>query len=164
MKIAFVIGTFPATSMPWMINWVADLLDRGLDIDVYAFGAEDAKNVSKRYKKYNLLARTFYIGMPENRILRIIKAIPKIVRLLFIAPKMLVATLNIKKYGKYALSLKLLFWSERFVGKKYDLIHLFEGHVANRFLNIKDIIGMKAKIITSLLGYDVSGYIKQHSP
>ncbi len=163
-KIAFVVGIFPAVSETWMINQIAGLLDRGFDIDIYAFTTQniDQKHISDEYKKYNMSARTTYIGMPESRILRIIKAAPKIIRLLFMSPGVLARTLNIKKYGKDALSLKLLFWSEQFVGKKYDLIHLHDGLIANRFLTIKDIVGIRTKFITSFYGQDVSRRFRDH--
>lgn len=164
MKLAFVVGVFPAISETWMINQAADLLDRGFDIDIYAFSSQSNKHISERYERYNLAARTNYIGMPENFLIRIFKAAPKIIKLLFVSPRILRRALDLKRYGRNALSLKFLFWSEPFVGKKYDLIHLYDGRIANRFLTIKDIVGVKAKIITSLLGYDVSGYVKQYGP
>lgn len=163
-KIAFVVGVFPAVSETWMINQVAGLLDRGFDIDIYAFTSQDIdqKHMSDRYREYNMLARTTYIGMPESRLLRIIKAVPKIVKLLFVSPRVLGRALDIKKYGKDALSLKFLFWSEQFVSKKYDLIHLHDGLIANRFLTIKDIVGISTKFITSFYGQDVSKRFRDH--
>lgn len=163
-KIAFVVGIFPAVSETWMINQIAGLLDRGFDIDIYAFTSQniDPKNISDEYKKYNMSARTVYIGMPENRILRMFKAVPKIIRLLFLSPRAFAHAFNVKKYGKDTLSLKLLFWSEPFVGKKYDLIHLHDGLIANRFLTIKDIVGIHTKFITSFYGQDVSKRFRDH--
>ena len=163
-KIAFVVGIFPAVSETWMINQIAGLLDRGFDIDIYAFTSQnlDPKHMSDKYREYNMSARTIYIDMPESRILRIIKAAPKIIRLLFISPRVLGRALNIKKYNKSALSLKYLFWSEQFVGKKYDLIHLHDGSIANKFLTIKDIVGIDTKLITSFYGQDVSKRFLDH--
>lgn len=163
-KIAFVVGVFPAISETWMINQVTNLLDRGFDIDIYAFSAQkvDQRNVSDKFRVYNLSARTIYIGLPENRFERIIRALPKIIRLLFVSPGILMRVLNVKKYGKDALSLKLLFWSEPLVGKKYDLIHLHDGTIANRFLTIKSIVGIRTKLITSFYGQDVSKRFRDH--
>ena len=39
-KIAFVVGVFPAVSETWMINQITGLLDRGFDIDIYAFTSQ----------------------------------------------------------------------------------------------------------------------------
>jgi len=163
-KIAFVVGVFPAVSETWLINQIAGLLDRGFDIDIYAFTSQniDQKNISDRFREYKMSARTTYVGMPEDRIFRIIKAAPKIIRLLFASPRTLGRALNVKKYGKDALSLKFLFWSERFVGKKYDLIHLHDGSIANKFLTIKDIVGINTKLVTSFYGQDVSKRFLDH--
>ena len=163
-KIAFVVGVFPAVSETWMINQIAGLLDRGFDIDIYAFTSQniDQKHISDKYREYDMPARTTYIGMPENRIIRIVKAASKIIRLLFVSPRVLARVFNAKKYGKDALSLKLLFWSEPFAGKKYDLIHLHDGSIANRFLIIKDTVGINTKFITSFYGQDVSKRFLDH--
>jgi len=163
-KIAFVVGVFPAVSETWMINQIAGLLDRGFDIDIYAFTSQDIdqKNISDKYGKYNMSTKTRYIGMPESRIVRVARAIPVIIKLLFASPKVLIRVSNIKKYGKDSLSLKLLFWSEQFVGKKYDLIHLHDGYIANRFLTIKDIVGINTKLLTSFYGQDVSKRFLEH--
>ena len=163
-KVAFVVGVFPAISETWIINQVAGLLERGFDIDIYAFTSQgvDQKKISDEFRKHNMLARTRYIGMPENRFQRIVKALPKIVRLLFVSPATLVRVFNIKKYGKDSLSLKLLFWSEPFVGKKYNLIHLHDGSIANKFLTIKDTVDIRTKLITSFYGQDVSRRFHDH--
>ncbi|KKR88695.1 MAG: Glycosyl transferase group 1 [Candidatus Yanofskybacteria bacterium GW2011_GWA1_44_21] len=163
-KIAFVVGVFPAVSETWMINQITGLLDRGFDIDIYAFTSQgiDKKYISEKYRNYNLLGRTKYIGMPENRFERAIKALPKIGRLLFISPNTLTRIFDVNRYGKDSLSLKLLFWSEPFVGKKYDLIHLHDGSIANKFLIIKDVVGINTKLITSFYGQDVSKRFLDH--
>src|SRR3989344_2425941 len=153
-----------------MINQITGLLDRGFDIDIYAFTSQgiDKKYISEKYRNYNLLGRTKYIGMPENRFERAIKALPKIGRLLFISPNTLTRIFDVNRYGKDSLSLKLLFWSEPFVGKKYDLIHLHDGSIANKFLIIKDVVGINRKVtkgfdenkikVLPIFGIDVNDY------
>lgn len=162
-RIAFVVGVFPATSMTFIIDQVAGLLDRGFDVDIYSFKRGDPQYVSDRYIEYNMAKRTKYIGMPDSGIERVFRAIPKIVRLVFVSPSTLFRALNIRKYNRDALSLKLLFWSEPFVRtKRYDLIHIHEGTTANQFLHIKDIVGIKTKILTSLLGQDISRRVAEN--
>ena len=161
-NIAFVVGVFPAVSETWMINQVAGALDRGFDVDIYSFERQDEKNVSDVYRKYKMSERTRYIGMPENKIVRIALALPKIIRLLLVSPGTLFKSLNVGEYGRNALSLKFLFWSEAFAGKKYDLIHLHDGVIAARFLTIRDIAGIKGKLLTSFYGQDVSRRVKEN--
>lgn len=102
--------------------------------------------------------------MPKNIFWRCLLAIPKIFKFLFYQPSALIAALNFKKYGRDALSLKLLFWTEPFLGKEFDLYHCHFGQMANKFLVIKEILGIKEKIATSFYGLDVSSYTKQKGP
>ncbi len=70
---------------------------------------------------------------------------------------------NFKKYRHDVLLLKLLFWVEPFIGKKFDLVHCHFGPAANAngFLIIKEILGLRQKIVTSFYGWDVSLLFKQ---
>lgn len=183
-RIAFIVAAFPVVSETWLINQVADLLDSGFEIDIFALAGSkkrrnlevvlegeeyrrekgDAEVISERYFEHRMGDRTHYISMPDNRLERIVKAIPKVIKLLFKSPRVLFRALNIKKYGGEALTLKLLFWTEPFAGKKFDLFHCHFGTVANKFLKIRDILGIKQKFITSFYGYDVSSYTKQKGP
>jgi len=162
MKIAFIVGIFPAVSETFIINQIADLKDRGINIEIFSFNRGDTENISERYWKYNMASFTHYVDMPKNKLIRLLRTLPKILKLLFVAPDVLLRALDIKKYGRDALSLKLLFWSEPFVGKKFDLYHCYFGKIANQFLIIKDILNIEAKIITSFLGYDVSKIFHDH--
>jgi len=76
-------------------------------------------------------------------------------------PGALFKALNFFKYGRNAFSLKLVFWAEPFLDKKFDLYHCHFGPIANKFLIVKEILRLQGKIITSLLGYDVSSVIKE---
>ena len=37
MKVAFIVGEFPAVSETFIINQVADLKDRGIEVEVFSF-------------------------------------------------------------------------------------------------------------------------------
>lgn len=160
LKIAFVAGfaTFPAT---FIINQIADLTDRGTEVKIFWLRKGKSKAVSEKYYKYKMDKLAHDLEMPRNWFLRIILAIPKIIHILFLKPAVLFRIFNFKKYKKNALSLKLLFWVEPFLGKKFDLIHCHYGPIANKFLIIKEILGLKTKIITTFYGYDVSVKLRQ---
>jgi colanic acid/amylovoran biosynthesis glycosyltransferase len=55
-----------------------------------------------------------------------------------------------------------LFWIEPFIGKKFDLAHCHFGTVANNFLIIKKILGLRQKIVTTFYGYDASRVFKEN--
>jgi colanic acid/amylovoran biosynthesis glycosyltransferase len=161
LKIAFLVGGFPVVSETFIINQVADLIDRGMQVEIFSFKKGNREAISERYYKYKMKNLTHYIGMPESRILRIILALSKVMRILLLGPGILSKVFNFKRYKKNALSLKLLFWVEPFLGKKFDLVHCHFGPIANKFLIIKEILGIKTKIITTFYGYDVSIKLRQ---
>jgi len=160
LKVAFIAAynVFPTT---FIINQVADLIDKGIEVEIFWLKKGKSKAVSEKYHRYKMDKLGHNLEMPRNWAWRVILAIPKIIHILFSRPDILFKIFNFKKYKKNALSLKLLFWIEPFLGKKFNLVHCHYGPIANKFLIIKEILGIKTKIITTLYGYDVSHIFKQ---
>ncbi|MBT4335442.1 glycosyltransferase [bacterium] len=158
IKVAFVVGNFPRVSETFIINQIADLKDRGIEVEVFSFRKDFKGNdiISDRFQEYNMKDIINYLEMPKNYLLRILLAIPKIILILFTKPIILIDLFNFKKYGRNASSLKLIFWVTPFINKKFDLVHCHFGPVANRYLIVKEILNLKQKIVTTLYGYDVS--------
>jgi len=155
-KIAFIVGTFPVISETFIINQIADLSDKGIEVDVFSFNKGSLENISSRFFDYKMQQKVKYLEVPNNKFLRIILAVPKIIHVLFLRPKLLFGIFNFKKYGRNSYSLKLLFYIEPFLTKQYDLIHCHFGKVANKYLIIREILEQKTKFITSFYGFDVS--------
>lgn len=156
IKVAFIIGKFPTISETFIINQIADLEDRGTNVEIFSFNRGETDNVSQRFFDYKMGEKTKILDMPNNILVRIFQAIPKILRILFLKPKILLKVFNFKKYGADAWSLKLLFFTEPFVGKKFDLVHCHFGKVANKYLTIREIVSLEQKFVTTFYGYDVS--------
>lgn len=161
-KIAFIVGVFPAVSETFIIDQIADLLDRGIEVEIFAFKKGDLTNISGRYFEYDMKNRTRYLQMPKNRLIRIFVAIPKIIRMLILGPSVLMRALDVKKYGSAAHSLRYLFWSAPFVGERFDLVHCHFATIADDFLVIRDIVGIPHKFITTFYGYDASYVFKNY--
>ena len=149
LHIAFVVGIFPVLSETFIINQVADLIDRGIEVTIFTFKQGDILNVSDRYTSYNMKAKTRVLQMPINIGERIKLALQKMFRLAFYNPFSLLRALNIFHYGRNALSLKTIFWVEPFLGEQFDLVHCHFGPVANRYLWVKDILRLKQKLIVT---------------
>ncbi len=160
-KVAFIVGMFPVVSETFIINQVADLIDRGVDVQVFSFRRGDDEYVSERYTKYGLSERVVYLDVPTSFLERLQKALPKFVSLLQKKPMSFFRALNPFKYGVNALSLKTLFWVEPFLGSDFDLVHCHFGPVANKYLVIREILAQKQKFITTFYGYDVSHIPKE---
>lgn len=163
-RVAFVVGRFPVVSETFIINQVADLIDRGLDVHIFAFRKGDMANVSDRYYSYEMAKRTTVLEMPSNWLLRFVHAMPKFFRVLLLRPSALHRIFNVAKYGANAYSLKNLFWAEPFLGLDADIVHCHFGPMAVRYLMVRDAFLLAQPFVTTLYGFDVSQIIKQKGP
>jgi colanic acid/amylovoran biosynthesis glycosyltransferase len=159
-KVAFIAGEFPVVSQVWFINQIADLVDRGVDVRIYSFLKGATENISERYFTYKMSERTISLDMPQPIPVRIARAIPKFLHVLFVQPSALCEIFNIKKYGSEAYSLKLLYRTEPLLGLDAELIHCHFGNIANRFLISREILGLKQPLLTSFYGFDISSVVK----
>ena len=157
MKIAFIVGEFPALSETFILNQITGLIDRGHEVDIFASGKRNDPKVHPDVEKYDLLSRTYYRHMPTNKVWRVIKALGLIVINFYKNPIAILKSLNIFKYGKKALSLELLYATIPFLDKgPYDIVHCHFGPNGNLGVVLREIGAFKAKIITSFHGYDVN--------
>jgi len=162
IKVAFFIGSFPKVSETFIINQIADLLDRGVEVEIFSFNRsfQQKANISQRYFDYEMKKKAHYLAMPSSKILRIILALPRLIYILFNKPAILPDLFNFKKYGPNAASLKLIFWVTPFIGKKFNLVHCHFGTSANKYLIIREILNLSQPIITTFYGFDVSKIFK----
>lgn len=160
MRVAFIIGRFPVVSETFIINQIADLIDRGVNVEVFAYERGGADCISSKYEAYRMAAITHYLRAPDSKLARLRAAIPIGLKLLFTSPRLLVRSINIIKYPREALSLQLLFSVIPFIGKRFDIIHCHFGTIAVAFLPTRDALRLNTPIITTFYGYDVSAAVK----
>lgn len=156
MRVAFIVGEFPVISETFIINQVADLLDRDVQVEVFSLKRGRADKVSERFSKYGMRHFTRYLNQPKNKPLRLAAIFFVGLKILIRRPELLMRALDWKKYGAFARSLKTLFWIEPFIGKQFDLVHCHFGTIANKYLIMRDILGHQQKFITTFYGYDIS--------
>lgn len=161
LRVAFIVGEFPGVPGAFILNQVADLIDRGVEVTIFALRHGSLENVSDRYYSYEMgkLVRT--LEMPSSYKKRIKAVIPKTLHILKRRPLALFRALNVFRYGVNALSLKTIFWTEPFIDEDFDLMHCHFGPLAVKYLSIKDIVGLSQKIVVTFYGYDVSQIVKQ---
>ncbi len=155
-KIAFIVPEFPATSLTFIINQVADLVDRGVEVEIFALRRGGERNISERYHAYDMRSKTVYLTPPQNKIIRLLQGAAIALRLLLTHPSVLRRSLDSSRYGAEATSLFTLFWVYPFLGKKFDIVHCHFGTVATKYLKIRSILGDTTNFITTFYGYDVS--------
>jgi len=158
MKIAFIVGTFPALSETFVLNQITGMLDRGHDVDIYARRKVEFQKMHSDVNSYKLLERTYYLRdlkIPRNKFIRVIKAIG----IIFIGFKrnfgITIRTLNLFKYGKKALSFKLIYEIFPFLGNgPYDIIQCHYGLNGNLGACLKQL-GLKGMLVTMFHGCDI---------
>ena len=103
------------------------------------------------------------MASPENKIVRVIKAISLIVKYAPSNYQVIFRSLNIFSYGKPALSLSLLFMSIALLERgPFDIIHCQFGTLGLVHVSLKQILSSNCKIVTSIRGYDVTVFLKKH--
>jgi colanic acid/amylovoran biosynthesis glycosyltransferase len=163
MKIAFLASAFPTVSETFVLNQIVGLIDLGHDVHIFAGNAGGNAKIHGLYEKYNLTERTTYYGMPKNKILRIIKAIPLIIRYTPTHYNVILRSLNIFRYGTPSISLGLLFMSIALLERgPFDILYCQFGTIGPSAVLLNQISSSNCKIVVSIRGYDVTTYLKKH--
>ena len=165
MKIAFILGTFPALSVSFIINQIKGLIDRGYEVDIYALdGApDDLSKVHPIVEEYKLLERTYYPPKrPINPIVRKLKTVGLLLANLPKNPWVLLQLFNKDRFGKEAKEQKLFYRAIPFLERKsYDIIHCQFGIFGIMALAFRQVGLIEGKLITGFRGYDISKYLQK---
>jgi len=164
MKIAFIVSAFPTLSETFILNQITGLIDRGHEVDIFAGYNPNEEKVHPAVEKYQLMEHVYYFNMPVDKIKRVLKGVCLLVMNFRKAPARLLRTLNVFKYGKDALSLRLLYAVIPFLGKeqKYDIIHCHFGPNGNLGLMLKKL-DIRGKLVVTFHGYDMSAILVHQS-
>lgn len=128
MKIAFLIGEFPRSSQPFIINQIEGVVESGIDVDIYSTGPpspDDYQSVDDK-----TLAKTTYTTLPSNKLKRLFRSLPHFSRVARQAPTKLPTVANPFQFGKDALALKPLYRLSAMLDSHYDIIHAHFGQTA----------------------------------
>ena len=163
MKIAFLVDEFPSVSQTFVLNQIVGLKNLGHDVHIFASKSGRGVKTHDSYEKYDVLNRTYYYRIPRNKAARVLKAVFLIMKY---APNnygVIVRSLNVFKYGKQAWSLSLLFMSIPLLEKgPFDIIHCQFGTLGPFAVWLTQICPSNCKIVTSIRGYDVTVFLKEH--
>ena len=166
MRIAFVVDQFPALSQTFVLRQITGLLDRGHEVDLFAYSAGKDPVRHPDVERYGLLRHTYYLtecACLEPPPLRLIMRIGLIFTKFHKDPTVVLNTLNVAKFGKGALLLQVLCQVTPFLGKgPYDIVHCQFGNLGALGLLLKDTGLFHGKLITSFRGYDISSYVKSY--
>ncbi|PSB58980.1 glycosyltransferase [Chamaesiphon polymorphus] len=162
MKIAFIVGQFPALSVTFILNQITGLIDRGHEVDIYADERGESEKLHPSIEAYRLLDRTYYLPrVPTNLATRALNGVGLLAYILLRDPEVAWRSLNAFKYGKQAISLWLLYTGIPSFKKSYDIIHCQFGTQSYRGISFKTINSPKAKLIVNFRGHDISSFVQE---
>ena len=166
MRVAFIVGQFPALSETFILRQITGLLDRGHDVEIFARSAGKDSISHRDIEKYGLLRRTCYLNTyasSPNRILRLAKRVGLLMANFHKSPAAVLRTFNVMRFGRSALSLGVFRAITPFLGKRpYDIVHCQFGTLGNLGILLKDTGLLRGKLVTSFRGYDISSYTQRH--
>lgn len=163
MRIAFLVGGFPTISETFIINQICGLMELGNDVDIFPNKYNKREKTHSQVKEFKMLENTYHVNIPANKFIRVMKAMLLFFLNIYKSPIVVMKSLNIFKYGKVALSLKLFYSTIPFIDKDdYDIYHAHFGPNGNLAVLLKEIGVIKGKIVTSFLGADLSKYLNKN--
>lgn len=156
MKIAFIVDVFPTLSETFILNQITGLLDLGHELDIYAYHKGVAPKVHDEVKLYDLLNRSYTPDISAIRSWPRLKAIWLIGTNFHKNPAAVLKSLNALRYSRDALRLRLLpICFQHFNRNSYDIIHCHYGPNGNLGVLLKELGGIKGKVVTMFHGYDI---------
>ena len=163
MRIAFIATFFPALSETFILNQITGLIERGHEVDIYADDSRKELKIHPDVEKYSLIKRTYYNKIPTNNFLRLLNGIKLLLANFHKSPVILLRSLNVFKYGKSAISLRLLYMAIVIQHQKqsYDLVHCHFGYNGLIGAMLRDIGAIQGKVVTTFHGIDMTTYLKK---
>jgi len=158
------VGWFPHVSETFVIDQVAHLLDRGVDVEIFAFHRGETEFVSRRFFDYRMAERVTYLDPPLSRTARVRGAWRPVRQLARHNARSVLRAVNGFRFGRRASSLRLLYWASEFVNRGFDVVHCHFGPFARDFVAIREVIGSGVPLVTTFYGYDVSKVFREQPP
>ena len=167
MKIAFIIYAFPVLSETFILNQITGLIDRGHDVTIFCQRPYPDPIHHSDVEKYDLISRTCYYRtpekrLPENKIVRVVKAARLLLSHLNRKPLPLLKALDLFTYGRMASSLGIFYTIVPFLEKnihEYDIAYCHFGPNGDLAAMLKNLGAFKGKIVTTFHGE--AGYIDE---
>lgn len=167
MKIAYIVGGFPAISETFIVNQIAGMVARGEDVDILVTAKRKGKtpHLPEAVVRHKLMERVLRIGAPRNFLLRLLRLLPLLLAYGWREPGVVMRSVNIARYGKSAARLALLYTALTLIRhgtRQYDVIHAQFGSYGPLALQLVEIGALQGSIVTSFRGSDATKYLQAH--
>ncbi len=166
MRIAFVVGSFPALAETFLLNQITGLMDAGCHVKIFAGERSGDTIFHEEVVRHGLFHHARYLDrLPSSRVVRFIKFLLLFPFWLCQAPGPVLASLNAVAYGREAWSLKLFFMVTAFLeARDYDVVFCHLGENGLRALRMKQMGVLKGKIVTVFQMMDLMGLARAQVP
>lgn len=161
MNVLFISHWFPAISDTFVLNQMAGLLERGVDVSIYARWVGDTTKVHPAVERFGLLDRAMYAHEAREehcddlRLTALQRAYPEL-------ETYVRAFADAAGEETYSTSTRRLFYACLPVLRRapFDIIHCQFGTLMEEGLLLKRATG--SKLVVSFRGYDITAYVHQH--
>ncbi|MGB8704232.1 MAG: glycosyltransferase [Gillisia sp.] len=166
LRIAIVVENFPSVSETFIVNQIADLIDRGHNVQIFSFHQGDTEILHQKIIDYRLLEKTTYY---EDIYLSGIKRYRPFQKLLVREHKnvnfaRIMRNFNFFKNGINAFNLRFFYKSKWFLDAgKFDICHAHFGRNGAYLAELKTAGFLaQSKLLTSFHGYDLTPAFLPH--
>lgn len=165
MRVAFVVGQFPALSETFVLNQVTGLIDRGVEVDIYATERRPQSAVHPDVERYDLLAKTRYAkpftGSDGARRMEVLRLALRALRRAGASPARVRQAL---RDGRLDANIALGFAHLSATPERYDVIHCHFGPEGTRGAAMRHVGILEGKVVTTFHGFDMSRYLQISGP
>ncbi|MGL1890175.1 MAG: glycosyltransferase [Spirochaetaceae bacterium] len=159
-EVTILTSKFPNLTETFILNQVIGLMDEGIKVNTISLHKTDLTNAHPDFNSYNCVDFLSVIGIPSNKIKRVLKSILIFIKLMFICPGKTLKAID-KKYTTASKSLKNLYILNSYRNKNIDVLqaHFGPNGIIGAFL--KDV-GIVKKLVVTFHGSDINSYPKRH--
>lgn len=161
-KICFVLGSYPVLSQPFLYNQILEVINtQAYDVQIIVF-KRTSENIHQAYVSLDEKVVFFPMGTGLKLRARLKLTLSSLFSLLFSHPLLLFKSLNFFKYGSNASNGNYLILANHFRKIKADVIHCHFGTNARTIADLKAIGAIKAPMLASFHGMDITVFPKTH--
>ena len=158
MKVAFLVGQFPALSETFILNQITSLLERGHSVSIFAERHTAERDEHPDVARFDLRRATRYESMPGFAARA--AALPRIVW----RDMASLRALNLTRFGRQAASLRLVWSTTLFEDRRaFDIIQCHFGALGLKAVLLRAAGALNGKIVTAFHGEDITNYPLQFS-
>jgi colanic acid/amylovoran biosynthesis glycosyltransferase len=160
VKVAMVVGQFPALPETSILNQTTGLIDRGHEVDIFAANPGSTRQVHPQVATYRL--RAHYAPVPQRNLSKL-----RLIGMAVLAARTLRDhTLPLRLLRDHADVTWTALCEARLLLRRgpYDVVHCQFGHYGQRYCGLYRVGLLKGRLVTSFRGLDLSGYLNQSGP